>query len=313
MEYYEILKKRRLDLGLSIQDVSAQTRLAPEYIKAIEENDLDVFSDDLSFVRYFIQSYCQALGVNWEALRPEVEGSIKYYAHLRNMALTQAQKRMVEQMPAATNESRLRRQSGSYQSRVTGTSRSLSRSPRRRISRQALVLIVAVILGLTGLSAGMNMISARQADDQAEAARKEAQDKEAETKRLAELRRQEQGTVSDTSEESDENVTVQAADNQAVITVNDFSSPADITVSAVLGYDMSVWLTEDGELLNDPSVTGTAFEQTVQVPSSTVLLFQPADPEGMTVKVNGTEIPVSDDGLITITVIGKDVSDESAQ
>ena len=56
MRYYEILKKRRTDLKLSIQDVSAQTRLAPEYIKAIEDNDLDVFSDDLSFVRYFIRS-----------------------------------------------------------------------------------------------------------------------------------------------------------------------------------------------------------------------------------------------------------------
>ncbi|WP_289756838.1 helix-turn-helix domain-containing protein, partial [Faecalibaculum rodentium] len=109
MRYYEILKKRRTDLKLSIQDVSAQTRLAPEYIKAIEDNDLDVFSDDLSFVRYFIRSYCEALGVNWSMLQEEVDGSIKHYAHLRNMALTQAQKRMAASMPMDTNESRVRR------------------------------------------------------------------------------------------------------------------------------------------------------------------------------------------------------------
>ena len=50
MAYYHILKERRTNLKLSIQDVSNQTRLAPQYIQAIEEHNLDVFSDDLSFV-----------------------------------------------------------------------------------------------------------------------------------------------------------------------------------------------------------------------------------------------------------------------
>lgn len=312
MEYYEILRKRRQDLGLSIQDVSAQTRLAPEYIKAIEENDLDVFSDDLSFVRYFIQSYCQALGVNWEAVQPEVEGSIKHYAHMRNMALTQAQKRMVEQMPAATNESRVRLQPGSYQSHVTKTSRSLSKKPRRKVSRQALVLLVVLVLGFAGVSAGMNQMSARRTESEQEAARQEALDKEEETKRLAELRRQEQSPA-DKEDGQDENVSVAVAENQAVLTVNDFSNPVDVTVRSEMPYEMSVWLTENGEVLNDPSVAGTAFEQTVQVPASTVLLFQPADPADVKVMVNGTEVPLAGDGLVTITVIGKDVSDESAQ
>ena len=34
---------------------------------------------DLSFVRYFIRSYCEALGVNWSMLQEEVDGSIKHY------------------------------------------------------------------------------------------------------------------------------------------------------------------------------------------------------------------------------------------
>lgn len=43
MAYYHILKERRTNLKLSIQDVSNQTRLAPQYIQAIEEHNLDVF------------------------------------------------------------------------------------------------------------------------------------------------------------------------------------------------------------------------------------------------------------------------------
>ena len=76
MAYYHILKERRTNLKLSIQDVSNQTRLAPQYIQAIEEHNLDVFSDDFSFVRYFVHAYCDAIGVNWQAIADEVDMDI---------------------------------------------------------------------------------------------------------------------------------------------------------------------------------------------------------------------------------------------
>ena len=40
MTYNKILKQRRQALQLSIQDISSQTRLAPNYIQALEENHL---------------------------------------------------------------------------------------------------------------------------------------------------------------------------------------------------------------------------------------------------------------------------------
>ena len=98
MAYYHILKERRTNLKLSIQDVSNQTRLAPQYIQAIEEHNLDVFSDDLSFVRYFVHAYSDAIGVNWQAISDEVDVDVNEFAHQRDMALTMAQRRMVEQM-----------------------------------------------------------------------------------------------------------------------------------------------------------------------------------------------------------------------
>ena len=115
MAYYHILKERRTNLKLSIQDVSNQTRLAPQYIQAIEENNLDVFSDDLSFVRYFVHAYSDAIGVNWQAISDEVDMDVNEFAHQRDMALTMAQRRMVEQMASVqkskktTKEKRRRR------------------------------------------------------------------------------------------------------------------------------------------------------------------------------------------------------------
>lgn len=95
MAYYHILKERRTNLKLSIQDVSNQTRLAPQYIQAIEEHNLDVFSDDLSFVRYFVHAYSDAIGVNWQAISDEVDVDVNEFAHQRDMALTMAQRRML--------------------------------------------------------------------------------------------------------------------------------------------------------------------------------------------------------------------------
>lgn len=310
MRYYEILKKRRTDLKLSIQDVSAQTRLAPEYIKAIEDNDLDVFSDDLSFVRYFIRSYCEALGVNWSMLQEEVDGSIKHYAHLRNMALTQAQKRMAASMPMDTNESRVRRTGrSSYQNRVASTSRSLSRKPRRQLSMKAVIIAGIILCGGFGLWAGMNQIRASQAAQAQAAADQEAKDKEAETARLAELRRREQG-LDNAQPEQEETPKVEdttTVSGSTVTVTSTFDTPPEVAIEAKFSAPSTVWLTEAGAVLNDTSQYTDSFSQTVTMNAPGTLLFQPAVPEGMKLTVNGQsvtpELNENGEAIITIEVV----------
>lgn len=41
------------------------------------------------------------IGVNWAVIAPEVDATISAYAHARDMAITQAQRKMIENMPAA--------------------------------------------------------------------------------------------------------------------------------------------------------------------------------------------------------------------
>ncbi len=102
--YNQILRQRRMNLNLTIEDVSAQTRLAPEYIQAIEQHNLDAFSDDYSFARYFVHAYCDAIGVNWAVVQNEVDADISAYARQRQMALTLAQQRIVDEMESVTVE-----------------------------------------------------------------------------------------------------------------------------------------------------------------------------------------------------------------
>ena len=45
-----------------------------------------------------MHAYSDAIGVNWQAISDEVDVDVNEFAHQRDMALTMAQRRMVEQM-----------------------------------------------------------------------------------------------------------------------------------------------------------------------------------------------------------------------
>lgn len=57
------LKEKRIDLKLSIERVSDELKIRPEFLKAIEEDNYSVFSSDL-YAKGFIKSYSKYLGLN---------------------------------------------------------------------------------------------------------------------------------------------------------------------------------------------------------------------------------------------------------
>lgn len=73
------LKQKRLELGLTIEEVSEKTRLTIKHIKAIEEGDISYFKDDLSYLRFFLKSYCDVLGLDFEGMKVDLQDSIEDY------------------------------------------------------------------------------------------------------------------------------------------------------------------------------------------------------------------------------------------
>lgn len=190
MPYYQTLKHRRESLHLSIENVSAQTRLKPEFIRAIEEHNLDLFSDDFSYVRYFIHAYCDAIGVNWDMIRKEVDEDVSRSAQARDQALYQAQIQMIETMPQAkstkaTVRKGKRRRKKSFLERSAGSlSRKLSWGGKK-ISKGMILLIVAAVAGLFALSAYQNSVAQKAYAARAKQMEEERLAKEEETQRLA--------------------------------------------------------------------------------------------------------------------------------
>lgn len=97
----EILKQRRIELGFSIDEIHEKTKLSPLHIKAIEEGNIDYFKHDLSYLKFFLQYYCQAVYVDFDEIKEDYEGILNEYNE------TQAIKRL--EVTQASNENIQRR------------------------------------------------------------------------------------------------------------------------------------------------------------------------------------------------------------
>ena len=94
------LQKRRLELNLSYEDVSEITKLSLPHLKAIEEGNLDYFKDDLTYVRFYVRSYCKALDVPYENFKDDIVESVEEYTNTITMKkrkkIEQAEKNIAE-------------------------------------------------------------------------------------------------------------------------------------------------------------------------------------------------------------------------
>lgn len=73
------LQEKRLAAGLEIEDVSNKTRLTAKHIKSLEEGDISFFHDDLSYLRFFVKSYCEVVGADFDDFKDELRMTIDSY------------------------------------------------------------------------------------------------------------------------------------------------------------------------------------------------------------------------------------------
>lgn len=287
MTYYQLLKKRRLDLNLSITNVSSQTRLAPEYIQAIEEHNLDVFSDDFSFVRYFVHAYCDAIGVNWNVVQAEVDEDIHAYARMRNHALTQAQRRIATSMkPEATPKRRKKNAKRSpVQKAYSFVSYKLLGTKSSRYKRLITLGIVAVIiLGIANVVT--DLISARQQLAYEKEQQEEYRDKEKETEELAKQ-------YQNAKEAKALKVHCQSSSDNIWLISNIEPGECDIKFDVALPSASIINLFQNGNIVSDGenTVYSDRFKQTVTVTENCIFELQIGTwTEDVKIYVDGNEV-----------------------
>lgn len=75
----EILKKRREELGYTLRNMSEKTKVPIAKLTALEEGDLKYFADDMSYVKFYVRYYCNALLIDFEQYKDELDRSIESF------------------------------------------------------------------------------------------------------------------------------------------------------------------------------------------------------------------------------------------
>lgn len=79
------LKEQREEVGFTLEEMSAKTKITTPQLRALEEGNLEFFKEDISYVPYFVRFYAQALYMDYETLRVEVDNAIKDLQHTQKL------------------------------------------------------------------------------------------------------------------------------------------------------------------------------------------------------------------------------------
>lgn len=154
------LREQREQLGLTIEEVSAKTRLTIKHIKAIEAGDISYFKDDLSYLRFFLRSYCNVLEIDFEDIKDDLRNSIDEYTESFSIE-TIRQHREIEQNVRKNAE------------RVAKPKIQIKEHPRHKrrkidVSMISFLAIVLVIVGCLTYAVYMFLMQGNQNDQVAQ-------------------------------------------------------------------------------------------------------------------------------------------------
>lgn len=108
----ETLKKRREELGYTLRNMSDKTKVPIAKIQAIEDGDLKYFEDDFSYIKFYVRYYCNALLLDFEEFKDELDASLEQYFYtsqqLKTQELANLQNRIQEKVQRSAPQRRKR-------------------------------------------------------------------------------------------------------------------------------------------------------------------------------------------------------------
>lgn len=135
------LKEQREEVGFTLEEMSAKTKITIPQLRALEEGNLDFFKEDISYVPYFVRFYAQALYLDYETMRVDVDTSIKDLHHTQKLKVV-AQNRTTKE----NIENRIKERS-----KMSRNATALRPAGKRKVDYSLLSLMVFIILLLIAL------------------------------------------------------------------------------------------------------------------------------------------------------------------
>lgn len=85
LEIGKSLKDRREELGFTLKQMSEKTRVPMNKLKAIEDGDLKYFENDLTYLKFYIRYYCNALHLDFELYRDTLDLALDEFSNTSKM------------------------------------------------------------------------------------------------------------------------------------------------------------------------------------------------------------------------------------
>ena len=73
------LKRRRIELGYTIEEISKKTSLSVKHIRQLETGDLTSFKEDLTYIPFYFKNYCKILNIDYNEIKSKLDDSIQSY------------------------------------------------------------------------------------------------------------------------------------------------------------------------------------------------------------------------------------------
>jgi cytoskeletal protein RodZ len=135
------LKEQREEVGFTLEEMSAKTKITIPQLRALEEGNLDFFKEDISYVPYFVRFYAQALYLDYDTLRVDVDTAIKELHHTQKLKVVAQNKTTKENI-----ENRIKERS-----KVSINATALRPAGKRKVDYSLLSMLVFIILLLIAL------------------------------------------------------------------------------------------------------------------------------------------------------------------
>jgi cytoskeletal protein RodZ len=85
LEIGKSLKERREELGFTLKQMSEKTKVPTNKLQAIENGDIKYFDNDLTYLKFYVRYYCNALHLDFEIFRDSLDLALDEFSSTSKM------------------------------------------------------------------------------------------------------------------------------------------------------------------------------------------------------------------------------------
>jgi cytoskeletal protein RodZ len=85
LEIGKSLKERREELGFTLKQMSEKTKVPTNKLQAIENGDIKYFDNDLTYLKFYVRYYCNALHLDFELFRDSLDLALDEFSNTSKM------------------------------------------------------------------------------------------------------------------------------------------------------------------------------------------------------------------------------------